>query len=68
MSEKKLTMARACGPSTAKCRCQCPDGPCEHKFDGPGETIEFDGGAGGWTATCSHCGMEAMHHDLWVGE
>ena len=56
-----------CGPSTDKCKCQCPDGPCEHIFDGP--TIEGDDiDGGGWSSvTCSRCGMSALSHSMWVG-
>ena len=61
--ESKITVY-ACGPSTAKCKCQCPDGPCEHKWDGPDE--EFDGGRG-VSVTCSRCGMSAFQHSLWTG-
>ena len=50
-----------CGPSTAECKCQCPDGPCEHVWDGPG----FDDGQLS-TATCSRCGMTAFAHSMWV--
>lgn len=51
-----------CGPSTPKCRCQCPDGPCEHQWDGP----EIDLGGGAYSVTCSRCGKDAMSHDMWV--
>ena len=60
-SNDKVTVF-ACGPSTGKCKCQCPDGPCEHKWDGK----EVQVGPGGWSITCSKCGMAAMDHDLWV--
>ena len=26
-----------CGPSTTLCKCSCPDGDCEHVWDGPEE-------------------------------
>lgn len=50
-----------CGGSS-NCRCQCPDGPCEHVWDGPG--VDFENGGG--SVDCSRCGMVAMDHDLWV--
>lgn len=53
--------AVVCGPQSAKCKCQCPDGSCEHKWDGPAESFE-----GCTTTTCSRCGMTAMGHDMWV--
>jgi hypothetical protein len=55
-----------CGPSSAHCVCQCPDGECEHKWDGPERTYTFPGGATLSTVTCSRCGMDASEHDLWV--
>jgi hypothetical protein len=62
---KKLPMAAAffaCGPSSAKCKCHCPES-CEHVWDGP--TMPLPDG-NGETATCSRCGEWAIHHDLWV--
>jgi hypothetical protein len=52
-----------CGPQSAKCSCECPDGPCEHVWDG--ELYTSSDGLGE-SATCSRCGMVAMHHDMWV--
>lgn len=54
--------AHICGPSTDKCRCQCPDGPCEHKWDGP--TVKW--GDNCYTSTCSRCQMPAVEHSMWV--
>jgi len=51
-----------CGPSRKECKCQCPDGPCEHKWDG--ETVSY---GRAYTSTCSKCGMLAIEHSLWVG-
>jgi len=53
----------ACGPSTDKCRCECPNGPCEHKWDGPKLAISDNRGV---SVTCSRCGMDAWAHDLWI--
>ena len=50
-----------CGPSSDQCTCQCPDGPCEHKWDGPVHNEPQMS-----TATCSKCGELAINHDLWV--
>lgn len=50
-----------CGPSSRTCRCRCPEGPCEHVWDGPTET--FDRVTSG---TCSRCGRMQSQHDLWV--
>jgi hypothetical protein len=62
----------ACGPNTAKCKCQCPDGPCEHVWDGPViGLLGYDTRLGrpyafGRSSTCSRCGMSAFDHDLRV--
>ena len=69
---KPPVTAIACGPSTAKCRCHCPDGPCEHKWDGAAiELISYDARRGrpyvsGRSSTCSRCGMSAYDHSAWV--
>lgn len=55
-----------CGPSRPTCKCNCPES-CEHVRDGPWQELDFDGGGGGGTVTCSRCGMTAMSHSLWVG-
>ena len=44
------------------CYCACPDGPCEHTFEG---WHEFEDGSGG-TTICSRCGASAMGHDMRV--
>ena len=41
------------------CYCACPDGPCQHVWDGPevrGENFS--------SASCSHCGTSAISHDM----
>lgn len=47
------------------CYCACPDGPCQHEWDGP-EWTDDDGEGGGFSssATCSRCGAIAMYHDM----
>lgn len=43
------------------CYCACPDGPCQHIWDGP------DYIAGGMVSvTCSRCGTPAIYHDIRV--
>lgn len=64
MSETGGVTVAMCGPASAKCVCKCPDGPCDHKWDGEGETSD-DGRS--WSATCSRCGKSAMAHSMWVG-
>jgi hypothetical protein len=58
-----ITVHVCYGPGSPKCKCRCPDGPCEHVWDGPTWTSE-DGRAS--SATCGRCGMIAMDHDMWV--
>ena len=63
-----------CGPSTKTCKCNCPDGDCEHDFlNGPvkywdenGNEVPTQNGAVTGSTVCKHCGMDAMSHDLWV--
>jgi hypothetical protein len=56
-----------CGPSTAKCVCKCPDGPCDHVWDGEGVEGEEPGGGYFSSVTCSRCGITSMSHSQWVG-
>lgn len=42
------------------CYCACPDGPCQHVWDGDDVTI----GDNGCSVTCSRCGEMAFAHDL----
>jgi hypothetical protein len=44
---------------TDGCYCACPDGPCQHTWDG--EPWEDEGAH---SATCSRCGAVAMFHDM----
>jgi len=46
-----------------KCYCACPDGPCEHKWDG--EWYDSQDGLM-QSATCSRCGTLAMSHSMGV--
>lgn len=52
-------------PSTQTCQCNCPDGDCQHKWDGK-KTAWDELGSHCESATCSRCGMTAMAHDIWV--
>lgn len=46
-------------PNNTICYCACPEGPCQHIWDGPDvEDTHFI------TSTCSRCGEWAMNHDL----
>ena len=44
------------------CYCGCPDGPCQHVWDGP--WVEFDNGG---SVTCSRCGTTNMSHAMRTG-
>lgn len=46
----------------AACYCACPDGPCEHDWQG---RRDFEDGSGSETF-CSRCGLGCMSHDLRV--
>lgn len=45
------------------CYCACPDGPCEHDFQG---WRNFEDGCGG-ERVCIRCGMGAMGHSIRIG-
>lgn len=44
------------------CYCDCPDGPCQHVWNGPEEV-----GDNYSSVTCSRCGMSAISHDMRYG-
>ncbi len=51
------------------CYCACPDGPCQHIWNGPQQPVGLEEGedesqACGWSVTCSRCGTDAMSHDI----
>lgn len=49
------------------CYCACPDGPCQHIWDGPEYTEELEGGGLMSSVTCSRCGTPAIYHDMRFG-
>lgn len=49
------------------CYCDCPDGPCQHVWDGPEYTEESEGGGFMSSVTCSRCGTPAIYHDMRCG-
>lgn len=65
-NEKDGLQVLQCGPSTAPCKCECPKGPCDHRWDGPWIDLDADGRSS--SVTCSRCGMDCMSHDMWLGE
>lgn len=48
-------------PDMSGCYCACPDGPCQHVWDGAQYTSEDECM---FSATCSRCGAVAAYHDL----
>lgn len=46
------------------CYCACPDGPCQHVWDGPNWESEDRCAV---SRTCSRCGAVAMYHDMRCG-
>jgi len=51
------------------CYCACPDGPCQHVWDGPQVPLGLEEGedeskASGWSSTCSRCGADAFSHSM----
>lgn len=42
-----------------ECYCACPEGPCQHIWDGP--DFEDDNTV---SVTCSRCGAPAIFHDM----
>jgi hypothetical protein len=62
-SEVSIHICR--GSSSPTCRCECPDGPCEHVWDGEWIEEETRGGTLA-SVTCSRCGMRAIDHDMWA--
>lgn len=46
----------------AGCYCACPEGPCQHVWDGPEYREENMS-----SVTCSRCGEPAIYHDMRCG-
>jgi hypothetical protein len=49
------------------CYCACPDGPCQHIWNGPEYTEESEGGGFMSSVTCARCGTPAIYHDMRCG-
>jgi hypothetical protein len=43
------------------CYCACPEGPCQHVWDGPDYASEDECCV---SITCSRCGTPAVYHDM----
>lgn len=52
--------AHVCG--AGDCYCACPDGPCQHIWDGPEYREDCLS-----SVTCSRCGEPAIYHDMRCG-
>lgn len=50
-----------------ECYCACPEGPCQHVWDGPEWTDDDGSGASCSSVTCSRCGTPAIFHDMRCG-
>jgi hypothetical protein len=48
-----------CSPHPGTCYCACPNGPCQHEWNGEPVSDEHS-----WSVTCARCGMSATSHDL----
>lgn len=48
------------------CYCACPDGPCEHDWQGWRDIEDDAGNMCGGERVCARCGMGAMSHDIRV--
>lgn len=46
------------------CYCACPEGPCEHDFQGWRDIENERGEVCGGEQVCKRCGMGAMSHSL----
>lgn len=53
-----------CSDYNADCYCNCPDGPCQHEFDGWRDLHDDNGHVCGGETVCRRCGMGAMSHSL----
>jgi len=68
MSDEKEVSVHICyGSGSPTCRCKCPDGPCEHVWDGEWKDWTEPSGAHIGSVTCSKCGMARIDHDMWCG-
>jgi len=46
---------------SGECFCACPDGPCQHIWDGPAHVSDDECLH---STTCSRCGAVAAYHDM----
>lgn len=50
---------RAHDCDAGQCYCACPDGPCQHVWNGPEHSEDCMS-----SVTCSRCGTPAIYHDM----
>lgn len=60
--DRTKVVASACHAGT--CYCACPDGPCQHIWDGEAYVSDDECMS---SVTCSRCGAIAAYHDMRVG-
>lgn len=48
----------------APCYCACPDGPCEHRFAGWRDILDYEDEPCGSEQFCQRCGEGAMSHGI----
>ena len=54
--------------NTDACYCACPDGPCEHDFQGWRPIYDDNDNECGSETVCTRCGCGSMHHSLMTSE
>lgn len=64
-AEGYTVLGRGCAHNADDaCYCDCPDGPCEHTWDGKTWT-SADGLS--MSVTCSRCGITSLSHSMRTG-
>ena len=53
-----------CRDYSADCYCNCPEGPCQHEFDGWRDIHDDEGRVCGGEQFCQRCGMGSMNHSM----
>ena len=48
--------------ASSGCYCACPDGPCEHEFEGSRDILDSNDDVIGAETACRLCGLGAMSH------
>lgn len=68
---KEVAVSLGCGSDKVvstfnpdSCYCNCPEGPCEHNWQGSRPLYNSQGRECGFESFCSRCNMGAMSHDM----